>query len=132
MPEQNKRKTARIMSGLTLEEAAEKLYISVSTLKRIERGTQPSKKDIDEAMAGVYGTPWITDQTVPDNYRPLSRAEATLKYINERDDVEALLPRARRILADGIIDESERNEFAEIEVQIKEERIAARDLLYAH
>lgn len=131
MAGQNKYKTARIASGLSQETAAEKLYTSVSNLKRIERGTQRCNADIAGAMAELYGTPWVADPTIPEDYAPLPLAQATLRYINEREDVERLIPRARRILADGVISRDEENDFAEFSREILEEQRAARDLLYA-
>lgn len=129
--ERTKHHTARVMSGITQEDAAEKLYTSVSNLRRIESGQQRCSTDMAQAMAELYKAPWVADQTVPENYKPLPRAQAVLRYINERDDVEALMPRIRRILADGVVDESEMDEFAAIAKEIEEERMAGRDLLYA-
>lgn len=129
--ERTKYHTARVLSGITQEDAANKLYTSVSNLRRIESGQQRCSVDMANAMADLYKAAWVADPTVPDDYKPLSRAQAVLNYVNEREDVEALMPRARRILADGIVDESEMDEFAVIAKEIEEERIAGRDLLYA-
>jgi len=82
-------------------------------------------------MAKAYNAPWVADPTVPDDYKPLSRAVAVLNYVNEREDVEALMPRARRILADNRIDDTEVSDFDIITREIQEERNAGRDLLYA-
>jgi len=131
MIERTKYHTARVMSGITQENAVEFLHTSVSNLRRIESGQQRCSPDMAGAMAELYGAPWIADCTVPDNYRPLSLTEATLKYIKERNDVSAVMTRATAILADGVVDESEQTEFAGIAKEIREERDAARDLLYA-
>lgn len=131
MSDQNKYKTARLMADLTVEQAAEKTYISESTLKRIERGTQPCSRDQAKAIAEAYNAPWVADPTVPEDYEPMPKACAVLRYLNERHDVEQLMPRAMRILADGKVDESEQKEFAMIVKEIEEERIAGRDLMYA-
>ena len=131
MFERTKYQTARQLSGLTQEKAVEFLHTSVSNLRRIETGQQQCTADMEQAMARLYGAPWVADKTVPADYKPLPRAQAILRYINERDDVDQLMPRARRILADGVVDKSEVEEFAMIAREIEEERIAGRDLLYA-
>jgi transcriptional regulator with XRE-family HTH domain len=131
MQEPNKYKTARILAHLTIERAAEKTYISVSTIKRIERGTQPCSRDLAEVLADVYGAPYVADPTVPDSYTPKPRAEAMLKYLAERDDVERIMPRLRRILADGVIDDDEVAEATEAARELADEETANRDLRYA-
>ena len=110
--EGTKYKTAREMSGYIQEDAAEKLFTSISNLRRIESGRQQCKPDMEVAMAQLYKAPWVADRIVPIDYKPIPRADAMLQYINEREDVEKLLPRLRRILADGIICEDEEEERA--------------------
>jgi transcriptional regulator with XRE-family HTH domain len=131
MSDRNKYKTARLLAHMTIEHAAEKTYISESTIKRIERGTQPCGRDIAKALADAYNAPWVADPTVPDDYEPMARDRAMLRYINEREDVESLMPRMRRILADGKVDDDEAKELAAIRREIEEEGAAGRDLLYA-
>ncbi len=126
-----KHERARLLACITREEAAYRIPSSVSTLKRIEYGQQVPTPELEQAMAKTYNAPWVADPTVPDGYRPLQRAEAVLNYVNEREDVEALMPRARRILADGKIDKTEADDFRTIAREITEECRAARDLLYA-
>lgn len=126
-----KYKTARKMSGLTQEAAAEQLFISVSNLKRIESGQQKCSLDIAEAIDKLYGAPWVSDPTVPEDYVPLTKIEATLQFIKERNDVNRIMERATEILADGRVDESEAEDFRKITIEIREERDAARNLLYA-
>jgi hypothetical protein len=116
---------------MTREEAAWRIPSSVSTIKRIEYRQQTPTPELEAAMAKAYNAPWVADPTVPDDYKPLQRAQALLNYVNEREDVEALMPRARRILADGKIDRTEAEDFRAIAREIKEECAAARDLLYA-
>jgi hypothetical protein len=109
---------------MTREEAAWRIPSSVSTIKRIEYRQQIPTPELEAAMAKAYNAPWVADPTVPDDYKPLQRAQALLNYVNEREDVEMIMPRVRRVTADGKIDEA----FAR---EIKEECAAARDLLYA-
>ena len=131
MSVRTKYKTARKMAGLTQEAAAEKLFTSERNLRRIENGNQKCSPDLAEEMAKTYGFPWVADSSVSVNYEPLQKAQAVLNYGNEREDVEKIMPRARRILADGVVDESEEEEFEIIKREIMEECSAARDLLYA-
>ncbi len=131
MGEGTKHKTARNMAHLTLEEAAEKLYTSVSTLKRVESGKQKCDPWLESKMADLYGYQWVADPCVPEYYKPMPMTEAMLKYINEREDVERLLPGLRRILADGVIDEDEKPEADRAAREIEEEQRANRDLRYA-
>ena len=129
--ERTKYHTARVMSGITQETAAEALYTSVSNLRRIESGQQRCSPDMAEAMAELYKAPWITDQTVPNDYKPRALTQAMLRYIKEHTEVNAVMHRATAILADGVVDESEQDEFASISKEIREAADAARDLLYA-
>jgi transcriptional regulator with XRE-family HTH domain len=131
MSDTNKYKTARLLAGLTLEEAVEKLFTSESTLKRIERGTQPCTDDIAIAMVSVYGFPWVADPKVPVSFRPMPIANAMLHYIKEHQDVSRIMPRLTEILADGVIDGNEVAEYAEHAREITEAMSAGRDLLYA-
>ena len=131
MSDRNKYKTARLLVHMTIEQAAEKTYISESTIKRIERGTQRCGKDQAEALAKAYNAPWVADPTVPDGYEPMSKACAMLRYMNEREDVDRVIPRLRRVLADGYVDESEEREFSDAMREIDEEKRASRDLAYA-
>ena len=129
--EPTKYKTARIMADMTQFDAADKLYISVSNLKRIESGQQVCSMDIAIRMDVIYGTTFVSDPATPIHYKPLPRAQAALKYLNEREDVETLMPRARRILADGKVDKNEAEEFQQIINEVQEERDAGRDLIHA-
>jgi transcriptional regulator with XRE-family HTH domain len=131
MSDQNKYKTARNMAGMTLEQAAEKSYIGIGTIKRIERGTQPCGTDHAKALADAYNAPWVADPTVPDDYSPMPKACAMLRYINEREDVDRVMPGLRRILADNKVDEHEAAEFSAAMKEIEEEKRAGRDLAYA-
>jgi DNA-binding XRE family transcriptional regulator len=131
MTGQNKYKTARVMAGISQEKAAELIPVSVSTIKRIERGTQRCSADIAGAMADLYQAPWVADPTVPDDYTPKPQIQAAMCFENETEDVVGKLPRLRRILADGRVDHDEEKEFAEIKREIGEAMRAAQDFLYA-
>ena len=131
MNERTKYHSARVMSGITQENAVEFLHTSVSNLRRIESGQQRCGPDMAIAMAELYKAPWVADPTVPDDYQPLPLTQAMLRYIKEHNEVNAVMHRATAILADGIVDASEQEEFAGISREIREARDAARDLLYA-
>ena len=128
---QTKYKTARKMSGLTQETAAEKLYTSITTLKCIEKGERRCSSEMAVAMAELYNAPWVADPTLPKNYTPMPRTEATLRYIKESNDVNKVMERATEILADGIVDDSEEKDAAAIALEIAEQSKAGIDLLYA-
>ena len=119
------------MSHFSQEEAADRLFTSVSNLKRIESGKQSCSDETAQAMAKLYNAPWVADRTVPIDYVPKPLAVAVLHYMNEREDVDKLLPRLRRILSDGVVDDDEAAEVAVAAKEIEEEQIANRDLRYA-
>jgi DNA-binding XRE family transcriptional regulator len=131
MSDQNKYLTARLLVGMTREEAAPELFMSESTLKRIENGEQGCSPDKAILMAKIYGFPWVADPTVPDSYRPKPIANALLQYMKEHRDVDGIMPRLTAILADGKVDDNEVEEYAGYAREIKEAVDAARDLEYA-
>lgn len=131
MYDQNKYLTARLLTGMSREEAAPMLYISEKTLQRIENGEQPCSPDKAILMAKIYGFQWVADPNVPDDYRPKPIANALLHYMKEQKDAEAVIPKLTAILADGTVDADEEAEHAECMKEIEEAYKAGKDLQYA-
>jgi DNA-binding XRE family transcriptional regulator len=124
-------KTAREMCGMKQIDLAYMIPMSEGNLRRIENGQQRCEPDIAKRIAEITGKPWVADPTIPEDYVPLRRSDAMLRYLNEKGDVEAVTKREMAILADGRIDESEAADHAAYIHEVSEECTAARDLIYA-
>ena len=109
---------AREERGLTQEQAAELIGISVESLRAYECGKRPPSSTTAVMMSNVYdnkalryqhlkNTDPIANAILPD-FMVKNFAETVLKLIKELNEVEALIPTLIAIAADGIIDESER------------------------
>ncbi len=126
-----KMKTARLMTAFTRIQAADRLFISESTLKRIENGVQTASREVEQAAAELYGAPWVANPLVPDDYKPGPRTQAVLNYYSKRRNVERIMPLMESILADGIVDTTEKTDFDFCMQVVGDERKASADLLYA-
>jgi len=126
-----KMKTARLMARMTRIQAADRLFISESTLKRIENGIQKASREIELAAAELYDAPWVANPLVPDDYQPAPRTQAVLNYYSKRRDVERIMPLMESILADGLVDKTEEQDYDFCMQVVGCEREASTDLLYA-
>ncbi len=126
-----KMKTARQLTTLTRVQAADRLFISESTLKRIENGMQKASREVELAAAELYGAPWIANPLVPEDYSPAPRTQAVLNYYSKRRDVERIMPLMETILADGVVDKTEQTDFEFCMQIVGGERKASADLMYA-
>lgn len=104
MDSTNKCRRARIMSGLGQDELAYRIPTSVSTVKRVEAGQDPSP-DMLKRWAEETGQAWILEMDEPPAIPPVE----VLSLDCEMADVLALFPAAKKMLADGKIDEGERD-----------------------
>lgn len=130
---------ARKATRLSQEEAAERLELSVESLKQYEGGRRVPPDDVVARMVEVYDLPWLalehsqaTDRlgVLPEvEAKPLPQATITLtnRLRDAADCIDGLL----RIAEDGVIDESERSEFDVIVQELRETIAAAYQVIYA-
>lgn len=134
--------TARKSSGLTQEAAAERLAVSVESLRAYETGIRIPGNDIVERMITIYNTQFLAVQhiqstshllpTCMQELQPAPLPQATIKLINRilafakkhRDD------QLMAIAEDGVIDASERPDFDAITADLQEIVRAALAVLY--
>ena len=131
MPDGTKHKTARNLAHMSREKAAEKLYSSVSTLKRVESGKQQCDPLLESRMAAVYGFQWVADPSIPNDYKPMPLPQAALKLSNELEDAMGVIGRVKRIVEDGVVKPDELADFQNGTKEVKEAMEAARNFLYA-
>lgn len=123
--QQNIYKTARLSAGLTQEQAAEVLDLSVESVKAYETGLRVPPDTTVRLMAERYRQPWLklehareTDElgVIPQEAAPQTFPLATIQLCahmeewSEQRRAQQLL----RIAADGVIDENERPLLDEI------------------
>lgn len=130
---------ARKATRLTQEEAAERLELSVESLKRYEGGWRVPPDDVVARMVEVYDLPWLalehsqaTDRlgVLPEvETKPLPQATITLT--NRLRDAADRLAGLLRIAEDGVIDDTERPEFDSIVQDLRETIAAAYQVIYA-
>ena len=128
MPEETRNiyKTCRKAAGLTQEAAAERLGISVESLRAYETGQRVPPDEVAEAMSDLYNTLYLIVRHVREKSAMYGRVvpevpqigalEASAKLRNRLDSF-AERRGARRLMLiteDNIIDDSERPEFDEI------------------
>ncbi|WKY44187.1 helix-turn-helix transcriptional regulator [Eubacteriaceae bacterium ES2] len=124
MKESNKSiyRICRDRSGMTQEEAAPELGVSVRALANYEaysleiRKHQPPE-DIVLSMADLYGTPWLPLMHLKENtligQKLFQSVEVTdlplafLKFQAEIRDIEPLEPEMRKVILDNLIDDHE-------------------------
>ena len=135
--------TARRAAGLTQEAAAERLAVSVTSMRAYETGQRIPGDDIVAAMCTVYDAQYLGLQhlqlkstLLPDciqTARPEPLPVATIKLVRrvlafaEAHRSDQLL----EIAEDGIISESERDLFDEITAELGDIVQAALALEYA-
>ena len=75
-------KGARIMAGLTRQQLADRLGVSIETLRRRENGETPVTNEVISALAQATGTPfaflvlgWTDDQINASMEEVLARAD---------------------------------------------------------
>lgn len=132
---------ARISAGLTQEQAAEALYVSLRTINAWElQEREPSNAAVWQ-MCKVYETPWLALEhlkisaaplcILPDNIQVQGLPTAVLTLINR---ATALADDYRRLMAiaeDGVIDDAERTDFSGITDHIQGVIAAGFQVIYA-
>ncbi|MEA5143836.1 MAG: helix-turn-helix transcriptional regulator [Oscillibacter sp.] len=133
--------TARKAAGLTQEAAAERLALSVESLRAYETGVRVPGNDTVESMITVYNTQFLAVQHLRNTSNLLPACFAveaqslpitTIKLVN-RIIAFAQKHRNDQLLAiaeDGVIDEQERPNFDEITAELDEIIQAALSLRY--
>lgn len=134
--------TARKSAGLTQEAAAERLAVSLSSLRAYEGGERVPAGDVVARMCIVYDTQFLGVQhlqlfgsLLPEcvqEVRPERLETATIKLVRRimrfadghRND------RLLEIAEDGTIDEAERPEFLAITAELNEIIKSALALMY--
>lgn len=134
--------TARRAAGLTQEAAADRLALSVESLRAYETGQRIPGNDIVARMCVVYDTQFLGVQHLQlsaallpvciQEARPERLELATIKLVNR---IIAFANRHRNdqllaIAEDGIIDEEERPQFLAIAAELDEIIRAALALRY--
>ena len=134
--------TARKAAGLTQEAAAERLALSVESLRAYETGQRIPGNDIVARMCAVYDTQFLGVQHLQlsaallpvciQEARPERLELATIKLVNR---IIAFANRHRNdqllsIAEDGLIDEEERPQFLAIAAELDEIIRAALALRY--
>lgn len=117
-------KTARREAGISQEAAAERLYISVTTLAAIERGEREPQPALIGRMTDLYVKPMLALQYV--RYCAAQVGPGIIPDVEERPLALSVMQLVNRIYAfadahkdrklmiiaeDGIIDETERPEY---------------------
>ena len=134
--------TARKSAGLTQEAAAERLAVSLTSLRAYEGGERVPAGDVVARMCIVYDTQFLGVQhlqlfgsLLPEcvqEARPERLETATIKLVRRimrfadghRDD------RLLEIAEDGVIDDEERPEFLAITAELTDIIKAALALMY--
>ena len=134
MPEEyrNIYKTARRSAGLTQEAAAERLDLSVESIRAYETGQRVPPNDIVERMVECYGLQYLAYQHLKETNALMSRVVPALEPRGVMEAVVRLNNRLNRfarehsadrlleIAEDGCITEEERPEFDAIVADLRE------------
>ena len=132
---------ARISAGLTQEQAAEALYVSLRTVNAWEQGEREPTNTTVFQMCEAYGTPWLALEhlkisaeplsILPDNIRVQGLPTAVLTLINRATALADDYRRLMTIAEDGIIDETEQPDFSGIADHIQGVIAAGFQVIYA-
>lgn len=132
---------ARISAGLTQEQAAEALSVSLRTVTAWEqREREPTNTTVWQ-MCEAYGTPWLALEhlkisaeplgILPDNICVQGLPTAVLALINRATALADDYRRLMTIAEDGVIDDGERTDFSSITDHIQDVIAAGFQVIYA-
>ena len=137
MYDENIYRRARVSAGLTQERAAEKLGISVESIKAYESYTRLPPFDVVDGMVIVYDTQYLAYQhtrivsgavkVVPE-VEQLDLPRAALKLINRTRDFWLRRDSLMTIAEDGVITEAERPVYEAIVADLDELIKAAMEM----
>lgn len=125
---------------LTQEAAAERLGLSVESLKLYEGGRRVPSDETVAGMCELYGTPWLalehakaTDVLgmIPEGVEVRPLAQAVLTFAGRVRSVCGRLTRLMSIAEDGRVDAEEADDFADVKALIAANVAAELALLYA-
>lgn len=102
-------KTARTAAGLTQEAAAERLDISVESIRAYETGQRIPPNEVVELMVILYNAQHLA-------FQHLRETNALYGRIEKRGSLDRLM----EIAEDNIIDDAERPEFMAIVAELRE------------
>ena len=132
---------ARISAGLTQEQAAEALYVSLRTVTAWEQGEREPTNTTVWQMCQSYGTPWLALEhlkisaeplgILPENIQVQGLPTAVLALINRATALTDDYRRLMRIAEDGVIDEAEQPDFSSITDHIQDVIAAGFQVIYA-
>ena len=132
---------ARNAAGLTQEQAAEALYVSLRTLTSWELGQREPTNTTVWQMCEAYGTPWLALEhlkisaeplgILPDNICVQGLPTAVLALINRATALADDYRRLMTIAEDGVIDDRERTDFSSITDHIQDVIAAGFQVIYA-
>ncbi len=115
--------TSRHTAGLTQEQAAELMHISVRTLAGYEKPGTIVPDSIVEKMVKHYNSPllawWhlrknhILGKYIPDAIMPKTDGDMAFQLVIAYDELEEAVRAVKRILANGRVDDYENPDFIE-------------------
>lgn len=134
-------KIARKAAGMTQEQAAELLYVSIRSLADYESGrTIPSDETVCK-MIEVYGTNWLgyehlkRSTEVGKRYLPdlelTDLARSVLKLQKEVADVNKINPDMVEVACDGVVNEFETEKWQQVTKEIFEMVAAGLGVLFS-
>lgn len=126
---ENLYKVCRTSAGLTQEQAAEVLAIAPRTLSDYENERARVPDDIVAKMAEAYNAPLIAyyhlrrfsplGKYLPDLQEPQTHGDMAFQAIIARDELGPAVDCIKRLVADGLIDSDEQEEFTECVITLR-------------
>lgn len=131
---------ARNNAGLTQEQAAELLHISVRSLADYESGATTPNGDIVYDMVDIYDANWLGYEHLRQSSKVGQRclpklnitdlAQSVLSLQKESTDVENIKPCMIKIASNGKVDDHEVERWEEVTKEILEMAGAALSVVY--
>lgn len=116
--------SGRLSAGISQEAAAERLNLSVESLRAYETGIRTPPASTVRSMADVYGAPGLrleharqTDELglIPREARPRRLEQLALRILRRSREASAYEKRLAEIAEDGEVDEAELADFEDIQ-----------------
>lgn len=134
-------KIARKAAGMTQEQAAELLHISVRSLAEYEAGRTIPPDDVVCSMIDIYEAVWLgyehlkRSTEVGKKYLPdlelTDLARSVLRLQKEVSDVNRINPDMVEVACDGVIHEHEMKKWEIVQREISEMAAAAMAVLFS-
>ena len=120
---ENLYKISRTTAGLTQEAAAELLAVSPRTLSDYENDRARVPDEMVAAMTEAYNSPLLAyyhlkrysplGRFLPEIQEPQTNGDMAFQAIIARDELDPAVESMKRIVADGRIDDTEREQFTD-------------------